>query len=329
MEMMRAIELTSPGGPENLVLGNAEKPTPNPGELLIKVRAAGVNRPDCLQRKGAYPPPPGVTEILGLEVAGEVEAVGEGVSADRIGERVMALLGGGGYAEYAVANAEHALPIPGDLSFEEAAAMPETFFTVWSNVFQRGNLKAGELFLVHGGTSGIGTTAIQLAKALGARVVASAGSDEKCAFCTSLGADLAINYRDVDFVEEVAKFSDGKGANLILDMVGGGYIDRNLQVAAVEGRLVQIAFLQGPKAEVDFRKLMQKRITFTGSTLRAREVSFKTAIANQLKEIVFPLIEVGKVRPVMDQVFDLADASKAHARMETNAHIGKIVLKVA
>lgn len=328
MGTMQAIEITEPGGPEMLHLGSAEKPQPGAGEVLIKVAAAGVNRPDCLQRKGAYPPPPGASEILGLEVAGTVVAVGEGVSDSEIGRKVMALISGGGYAEYATANVLHVLDVPGNLSMTEAAAIPETFFTVWHNVFQRGGLKAGEVFLVHGGTSGIGTTAIQLAKAFGATVIATAGSEEKRTFCEDLGADLAINYREDDFVEAARGFTDGRGVDLILDMVGGPYIDRNLDVAAVEGRLVQIAFLQGPKAEVDFRKLMQKRLNFTGSTLRARSVGFKEVLANELRDQVLHLIEAGKVKPVMDQVFPLKDANLAHARMEQGDHIGKIVLEL-
>ncbi|WP_372572287.1 NAD(P)H-quinone oxidoreductase [Ruegeria jejuensis] len=328
METMQAIELIEPGGPGMLRLGSAERPVPGAGEVLIEVVAAGVNRPDCLQRKGAYPPPPGASEILGLEVAGTIVAVGDGVSDGEIGRKVMALISGGGYAGYATANVLHVLDVPGTLNMAQAAAFPETFFTVWHNVFQRGELKAGDVFLVHGGTSGIGTTAIQLAKAFGAKVIATAGSEEKRKFCEDLGADLAINYREDDFVEAARKFTDGRGVDLILDMVGGPYIDRNLDVAAVEGRLVQIAFLQGPKAEVDFRKLMQKRLNFTGSTLRARSVEFKEVLANELRDQVLPLVEAGKIKPVMDQVFALKDASLAHARMEQGDHIGKIVLEL-
>ncbi|MDP2732157.1 MAG: NAD(P)H-quinone oxidoreductase, partial [Hoeflea sp.] len=301
---------------------------PGSRELLVKVMAAGVNRPDCLQRQGVYPPPPGASDIPGLEIAGEVAAVGAAVTLFKPGDRVCALVAGGGYAEYCTVNETNALPAPNSLTMTEAAAIPETFFTVWHNVFQRGGLKQGETFLVHGGTSGIGTTAIQLAKAFGARVLATAGSETKCAAMLDLGADLAINYRDTDFVEAVRQATDGKGADLILDMVGGDYINRNYQAAAVDGRIVQIAFLNGRRAEADFSLLMMKRLTHTGSTLRARDIGFKAAIAAELHQHVWPLLNERKVLPVMDSIFPLDQASAAHQRMEDGDHIGKIVLDV-
>ena len=288
--------------------------------------AAGVNRPDVLQREGGYPPPPGAPDILGLEIAGEVVAAGPNAARFPVGTAVMALIPGGGYAEYAAVHESNALPVPDGLSMEEAGAVPETYFTVWPNVFERGGLQAGETFLVHGGTSGIGTTAIQLAKAFGARVIATAGTDEKCASCRSLGADLAINYREADFVAAVKEATDGRGADVILDMVGGDYISRNYEAAARDGRIVQIAFLNGSRVEVDFRFLMLKRLTHTGSTLRARSIAEKAAIARALDENVLPLLRQGRARPVMDSCFSLQEAAKAHARMESSAHVGKIVL---
>lgn len=327
-ETMTAIEITTPGGPEVLRPTRRPVPVAGPGEILVRVAHAGVNRPDVLQRQGGYPAPKGASDIPGLEIAGEVVAAGPGAARFGIGDRVTALVAGGGYAEYATVAASNALPIPAGLSLAEAAALPETFFTVWSNVFDRAGLKPGESFLVHGGTSGIGTTAIQLAKAFGAKVITTAGSDEKCAACLELGADVAINYRTADFVKAV-KDATGGGVDVILDMVGGDYIARNHEAAAVEGRIVQIAFLQGSKVTIDFTRLMLKRLSHTGSTLRARDVGFKAAIAAALEARVWPLLESGAVRPVMDRVFPLAEAAAAHARMEASSHIGKIVLDVA
>ncbi|MCY0096521.1 NAD(P)H-quinone oxidoreductase [Hoeflea ulvae] len=326
---MRAIEISRPGGPDVLSLTERDKPVQGETELLVKVMAAGVNRPDCLQRQGVYPPPPGASDIPGLEIAGEVVAVGAAVSHFKIGDQVCGLVPGGGYAEFCTVDETNALPAPNSLTVSEAAAIPETFFTVWHNVFQRGGLKKGETFLVHGGTSGIGTTAIQLAKAFGARVLATAGSETKCAAMLDLGADVAINYRDTDFVEEVKQATDGKGVDLILDMVGGDYINRNYQAAAIEGRIVQIAFLNGRKAEADFALLMMKRLTHTGSTLRARDIGFKAVIAAELRQHVWPLLGERKVLPVMDSIFPLDQASAAHQRMEDGDHIGKIVLDVS
>ncbi|WP_407049611.1 NAD(P)H-quinone oxidoreductase [Methyloraptor flagellatus] len=326
---MTAIAIPRPGGPEALVPETRAVPVPGEKEILVKVAAAGVNRPDVLQREGSYPPPKGASDIPGLEVAGTVVALGPAVTRWALGERVTALVAGGGYAEFAVVPEETALPVPKGLSTVEAAAIPETFFTVWSNVFDRAGLKPGEVFLVHGGTSGIGTTAIQLAKSFGATVIATAGSAEKCAACRDLGADLAIDYRAQDFVQEVKTFTQGRGANVILDMVGGDYIEKNHEAAAVEGRIVQIAFLRGAKVEVNFTRLMLKRLVHTGSTLRAREVPFKAAIAASLREKVWPLIEAGAVKIPVDSTFPLAAAADAHRRMETSAHVGKIVLTVA
>lgn len=325
-EKMVAISIAQPGGPEVLVPGERAVPAPRAGEVLIRVAAAGVNRPDVLQRQGGYPPPPGAPDIPGLEVAGEIVALGEGVDAAQLGRQVMALVPGGGYAQYCCAPLPNTLPIPAGLSMEEAAAMPETFFTVWHNVFQRGRLKAGETFLVHGGTSGIGTTAIQLAKAFGATVFATAGSQEKCEACLALGADRAIDYRADDFVAICGEATGGRGVDLILDMVGGSYIERNWDAAAPDGRIVQIAFLEGPKVTVNFARLMMKRLTHTGSTLRPRDVAFKAQIARELEEQVWPLVEQGRVRPVMDSTFPLEQAAAAHARMEGSGHVGKIVL---
>ena len=308
-----------------------QRPLPRPGEreVLVKVTAAGVNRPDVMQRQGLYPPPAGATDIPGLEIAGEVVALGAGVTRWNLGDNVMALVVGGGYAEYCAAHESHALPIPAGLTLVAAAAIPETFFTVWHNAFERGRLKAGETLLVHGGSSGIGTAAIQLGKAFGARVIATAGSAEKCDACRRLGADLAINYKAEDFVTAAKAATNGGGADVILDIVGGDYIERNYEAAAVEGRVVQIAFQSSSKASVDFRRIMLKRLTHTGSTLRARSVADKGAIAKAVETHVLPLIAAGKVRPLIDSTFPFVQASVAHARMETSAHIGKIVLTFA
>lgn len=326
---MTVIACPTPGGPEALVAETRQVRAPGPGEVLVRVHAAGVNRPDVLQRRGEYPPPKGVTDVPGLEIAGEVVQVGPDTGRFAVGDRVTALVPGGGYAEYCPVFAGNALPVPAGLSMIEAAALPETFFTVWSNVFDRGGLKAGETLLVHGGTSGIGTTAVMLAKAFGATVLTTVGSDEKGQAVKALGADVAINYRTTDFVEAVKAATDGRGADVILDMVGGSYVERNWQAAAVEGRIVQIAVIEGPSEALDFRRLMLKRLVHTGSTLRVRDVAFKAAIAAALEANVWPLIEAGTVRPVIDSVFPLADAAAAHARMESSAHVGKIVLAVA
>jgi NADPH:quinone reductase len=325
---MTAIAIRAPGGPQMLVPERRVLPRLADGEVLVKVKAAGVNRPDVMQRQGLYPPPAGASDIPGLEIAGEVVALGPGAARWKLGDEVMALVVGGGYAEYCPAHESHALPLPRGLTPIEAAAIPETFFTVWHNVFQRGRLQAGETLLVHGGSSGIGTAAIQLAKAFGARVVTTAGSAEKCEACRRLGADVAVNYRAQDFVAAIKAATDGKGADVVLDMVGGDYIERNYEAAAVDGRIVQIAFQGSPKATVDFRRIMLKRLTHTGSTLRARSVPDKGAIARGVEQQVLPLIVAGKVRPVIDSTFPLAQASAAHARMEASAHIGKIVLVV-
>jgi len=325
-EMMRAVVAEGSGGPEVLKVVQRPVPAPKEGEILVRVRAAGVNRPDVIQRQGGYPPPPGAPDILGLEIAGDVAATGPDAVRFSVGEPVMALVPGGGYAEYAVVHESNALPIPPRLSFEEAGAIPETYFTVWTNVFDRGRLQSGETLLVHGGTSGIGTTAIQLAKAFGATVIATAGSQDKCDACLRLGADVAINYRSQDFVTAAKEATGGRGVDVILDMVGGDYISRNYEAAALDGRIVQIAFLQGPKAEVDFRRLMVKRLTHTGSTLRPRSPAEKADIAEALEEKVWPLLAQGRCRPVMDSTFAFEDVAKAHARMDGGEHIGKIVL---
>lgn len=324
---MTAIGIKSPGGPQMLVPEERPVPQPGPGEIMVKIAAAGVNRPDVMQRMGLYPPPPGAPDIPGLEIAGEVVALGPDVKRWKVGDRVMALVIGGGYAEYCLAHESHALPVDG-LSMVEAAAVPETFFTVWHNVFERGALKAGETLLVHGGTSGIGTTAIQLAKARGARVIATAGSAEKCDACRKLGADAAIDYKSEDFVAATKKATNDKGADVILDMIGGSYIERNYEAAAVEGRIVQIAFQGGPSAQVNFMRLMLKRLHHTGSTLRARSVADKAAIARALEQNALPLIAQGKVKPIVYKTFPLKEAASAHALMESSAHIGKIVLTV-
>lgn len=324
-ETMRAVEITEAGGPEVLHPVTVPVPAPGAGQILIAVDYAGVNRPDALQRAGMYAPPPDASPLPGLEAAGTVAAVGPGVAQWQVGDRITALLPGGGYADYVLTHADHALPVPAGMAMDRAAALCETFFTVWSNVFMRGGLQAGERFLVHGGSSGIGTTAIQLAQAFGARVFATAGSAEKCAACEGLGAERAINYREADFVEALR--AEG-GADLILDMVGGPYIARNLKALADDGRLVQIAFLQGPKAEVNFAQLMTRRLTMTGSTLRPQSVQAKARIAEELAAHVWPLLEAGTIGPVMDSEFPLEDAAGAHARMESSSHIGKIVLRV-
>lgn len=321
-ETMTCIEIQD----GELIPAKRALPQPAAGEVLIEVAAAGINRPDVLQRQGAYPPPPGASDIPGLEIAGEVVALGENVSGLSLGDEVLALVTGGGYAEYCTAPARQCLPIPKGLEMDEAAAIPETFFTVWSNVFDRAGLKPGETLLVHGGSSGIGTTAIQLAHALGSTVITTAGNDEKCGACDVLGADLTINYREQDFVAEVKDFTDGRGVDVILDMVGGDYVQRNLKALAVEGRLVNIAYLQGSKVEVDLKPVMLKRLTLTGSTLRARDIDFKAAIADNLRKHVWPLIESESVAPFIHATFSLAEAQQAHELMESSEHIGKIVL---
>lgn len=324
-QTMRAIEITTPGGPQ--VLKETQRPVPVPahGEVVIKIAWAGVNRPDALQRAGAYAPPPTASDLPGLEASGEVVAVGAGVAGVVIGDQVCALLPGGGYAEYVATPAAHCLPVPRGMGLKEAACLPETFFTVWSNVFMRGGLKAGERILIHGGSSGIGTTAIQLANAFGARVFVTAGNEAKCEACVKLGAERAINYKTEDFVEVMR--AEG-GADVILDMVGGDYIARNFKALDFEGRLVQIAFLGGSKAEINFAPLMMKRLTMTGSTLRPQSDLAKAQIASELREAVWPLLEAGRVAPVMDSTFAFEDAAAAHAHMEASQHIGKIVLKV-
>jgi putative PIG3 family NAD(P)H quinone oxidoreductase len=325
---MRVVEIAAPGGPE--VLRPATRPTPRPeaGEILIRVHAAGVNRPDALQRAGAYAPPPGASDLPGLEAAGEVAAIGPGVARWAVGDRVCALLPGGGYADYAVTPEAHALPVPGALSMLEAAALCETFFTVWHNVFERGGLQGGETFLVHGGSSGIGTTAIQLAAVRGARVFATAGTPEKCAACEALGAERAIDYRAEDFVAVTQAATGGRGLDLILDMVGGDYLARDVRALALDGRLVMIAFLGGPKAELNFAQVMTKRLTITGSTLRPQSIEAKARIAAALEAEVWPLLAAGRIAPVMDRTFPLDEAVAAHARMESSAHVGKITLAV-
>ncbi|MCQ0989200.1 NAD(P)H-quinone oxidoreductase [Jiella marina] len=322
---MRVVEIREPGGPEALVLGSRPVPQPGQGEILVEVAAAGVNRPDAMQRQGAYPPPPGAPEWPGLEVAGRVVGHGEGASHFAEGDRVMALVPGGGYADYVTVAEDNALMVPEALSFVEAAAFPETFFTVWHNVFQRGGLKSGETFLVHGGTSGIGTTAIQLAHAFGARVFTTAGSPEKCRAAEALGADAAVNYKSEDFVAVLKEATGGHGIDLILDMVGGEYAGRNLELVAEDGRIVQIAVQKGRKAEIDLFLLMRKRATFTGSTLRNRSVAFKKTIADELSAQVLPLIESGKVKPVIEATYPFEEAAESHRHLDRD-HIGKIVL---
>ena len=325
---MTVIGISKPGGPEVLVPETRPVPAPGPNEILIKVAAAGVNRPDVAQRSGSYPPPPGASDLPGLEVAGEVVALGAGANKYKLGDKVMSLVSGGGYAQYCIAHESIAMPVPAGLSITEAGATPETLMTVWHNVFERGGLKAGETLLIHGGSSGIGTMAIQLAKAFGAKVIVTVGSQDKADACLKLGADRAINYKTQDFVAEAQAATDGKGPDLILDMVGGDYIDKNYEAAAVDGRIVQIAFLGGPKATVNFAKLMVKRLHHTGSTLRPRSVADKAAMVSAIEAKVLPLMRDGRIKPVMDSSFPLEKAADAHRRMETSAHIGKIVLMV-
>jgi putative PIG3 family NAD(P)H quinone oxidoreductase len=325
---MSVVEIAAPGGPEQLKL--AQRPVPQPGaeEVLVRVAAAGVNRPDVMQRQGRYPPPPGASDLPGLEIAGEIAALGAKVSGWSIGDKVTALLAGGGYAAYAVAAAPLCLPVPAGVSMVEAAAIPETFFTVWTNLFDRGRCQAGDTVLIHGGTSGIGTTAIQLAAAWGARVFATAGSDDKARACERLGALRGINYRTEDFVEVMRAETGGKGVDVTLDMVAGSYVARNLEIAALEGRIVVISLLGGSRAEINMGLILTKRLTLTGSTLRARTVAQKAAVADAVRKNVWPLLAAGRVRPVSHATFPLAEAAEAHRLMETSNHIGKIVLTV-
>jgi putative PIG3 family NAD(P)H quinone oxidoreductase len=325
---MSAMAISAPGGPEVLRAVEVDVPEPGPGQLLIAVSHAGVNRPDCLQRQGVYPPPPGASELPGLEVSGEVVALGEGVLPEMLGQPVCALVNGGGYAPYCLAMEGHCLPVPEGLTMAEAAALPETLFTVWHNVFQRGAIRDGETLLVHGGTSGIGSMAIKLAKLFGITVIATCGSDEKCAQARGLGVDLAVNYRTQDFGEEVRSFTDGGGVNVILDVVAGDYTQRNLDCLAVDGRLVTIATLGGITAEINVVKLMVRRQTLTGSTLRPRTDEFKAMLADEIAQEVWPLVEGGELRPQMDGAFPLADAAEAHRRMEAGEHFGKMVLQI-
>ena len=325
---MTVIGISKPGGPEVLLPETRPVPVPGPGEILIKVQAAGVNRPDVAQRSGSYPPPPGASDLPGLEVAGEVVALGENATRHKLGDKVMSLVAGGGYAQYCIAQDAQAMAVPPSLSILEAGALPETLMTVWHNVFERGALKAGETLLVHGGSSGIGTMAIQLAKAFDVKVIVTVGSQDKADACLKLGADHAINYRTEDFVAATKAATDGKGANVILDMVGGDYIERNYDAAATDGRIVQIAFLGSPKATVNFTKLMVKRLTHTGSTLRPRSNADKAAMVAAIEAKVTPFLREGRIKPLMDSTFPLAKAAQAHARMETSQHIGKIVLEV-
>lgn len=325
-ETMTAIEISEPGGPEVLKPVSRPMPVPGEGEILVKVAAAGLNRADLAQRMGAYPPPPGASDIPGLEFAGSVVGMGKGVSGFALGDEVCALTAGGGYAEYAVVPTPQALPVPTGFSMVEAAALPETFFTVWTNVFDRARLKPGESLLVHGGSSGIGTTAIMLANALGSTVYATAGTAEKCEACVKLGAARAINYKEEDFLEVIQAETDGRGVDVILDMVGGDYIEKNLHALAMEGRVVNVAYLEGAKAEINFGIVMMKRLTITGSTLRTRPVADKKVISDALREKVWPLLNSGEIKPVIDSTFPLAEAGKAQARMATSVHIGKIIL---
>jgi NADPH2:quinone reductase len=326
---MTAIAIRAPGGPEMLVPEERPLPAPGEGEILVKVAAAGVNRPDVRQRQGTYPPPKGATDIPGLEIAGEVVALGSDVRRWKVGDKVLALVVGGGYAQYCLAFEAHALPVPASLSMVEAAAIPETFFTCWQNMFMRAAVKSGDWVLVHGGTSGIGTTAIMLAKAFGAKVVTTAGSDEKCEAAKKLGADVAVNYKTGDFVAATKAATGGAGANLIVDIVGGDYVDRNYDAAAEGGVIAQVSFTGSPKATANFANLMRKRLTHTGSTLRPRSIAEKAAIARGLEDKVLPLLATGRIKPVIDSTYPLSRASAAHARMETSQHIGKIVLTVA
>jgi NADPH2:quinone reductase len=326
---MTVIGISKPGGPEVLLPETRSVPVPGPGEILVKVLAAGVNRPDVAQRSGAYPPPPGASDLPGLEIAGEVVALGAGSARHKLGDRVMSLVAGGGYAQYCIAQDGQAMAVPPSLSMQEAGAIPETLMTVWHNVFERGALKPGETLLIHGGSSGIGTMAIQLAKAFGSKVIVTVGSKDKADACLKLGADHAVNYKTEDFVAAVKTATAGAGANVILDMVGGDYIDRNYDAAAIEGRIVQIAFLSGtPKASANFAKLMVKRLQHTGSTLRPRSNADKAAMVAAIEAKVMPLLREGRVKPLMDSTFPLEKAADAHRRMETSEHIGKIVLAV-
>src|SRR3954464_3060998 len=325
---MTVVAISKPGGPEVLVPEQRALPQPGPDEILVKVQAAGVNRPDVAQRSGAYPPPPGASDLPGLEIAGEVVAVGSNAKRHKIGDKVMSLVAGGGYAQYCIAQDGHAMSVPPSLSIKEAGALPETLMTVWHNVFERGGLQAGETLLVHGGSSGIGTMAIQLAKAFGAKVIVTVGSRDKADACVKLGADVAINYKTRDFVAETRKATNDAGANVILDMVGGDYIERNYDAAAIDGRVVQIALLGGPKATANFAKLMMKRLHHTGSTLRPRSNADKAAMVAAIEAKVMPLLREGRVKPLMDSTFPLGKAADAHRRMETSEHIGKIVLAV-
>ncbi len=324
--MMQVVEISAPGGPEVLRIGERPRPQPGPGEVLIEVVAAGVNRPDVLQRKGAYPPPPGASDIPGLEVAGKIVELGESIGTLAVGDHVCALVTGGGYAQFCLAPAPQCLPVPTGLTDIEAASLPETYFTVWSNVFDRVGLRPGESFLVQGGSSGIGVAAIQLANALGSRVFATAGSDEKCAACVRLGAQRAINYRSEDFVAVVKAETGGRGVDVILDMIGGDYLLRETAALAEDGRLVFINTMGGAKTTVNLHEVMVKRLTITGSTLRSRPVAVKAEIARRLQQRVWPLLEVGKVKPVIYRTFSFAEAAKAHALMESSEHVGKIVL---
>ncbi len=326
---MRAVEISQPGGPDVLRIAERPRPTPGPGEVLIAVAAAGINRPDVMQRKGIYPPPPGASDIPGLEVAGHVVAQGAGVREPALGAQVCALVTGGGYAEYCVASAALCLPIPRGLDAVQAASLPETLFTVWSNVFERARLQKGESLLVHGGSSGIGVAAIQMASALGSPVYVTAGSAEKCAFCERLGARRAIHYAEQDFVAVLGDLTGGRGVDVILDMVGGDYVQRNLTALAEDGRLVYINTMRGAQAQINLRDVMVKRLTITGSTLRARPLAVKAAIANALRETIWPLLESGRVKPVVHRTFALSQAHQAHALMESSAHLGKIVLTTA
>src|SRR5437870_7590755 len=326
---MTVVGISKPGGPEVLLPETRAVPVPGPGELLVKVAAAGVNRPDVAQRSGSYPPPPGASDLPGLEIAGEVVALGAGAARHKLGDKVMSLVAGGGYAQYCIAQDAQAMAVPPALSIQEAGALPETLMTVWHNVFERGGLKPGETLLIHGGSSGIGTLAIQLAKAFGSKVIVTVGSQDKADACTKLGADVAINYKSQDFVAETKSATNGAGANVILDMVGGDYIDRNYDAAAMDGRIVQIAFLSiAPKTTANFSKLMVKRLSHTGSTLRPRTNADKAAMVAAIEAKVMPLLREGRVKPLMDSSFPLEKAADAHRRMETSAHIGKIVLAV-
>jgi putative PIG3 family NAD(P)H quinone oxidoreductase len=325
---MQCVEISTPGGPEVLKLAERAMPIPVEGEVLVKVHSAGVNRPDVIQRKGLYPPPPGASDLPGLEISGEVVAVGAKVKKWNIGDKVCALTNGGGYAEFCTVPSEQCLPVPKGLDMTQAAVVPETFFTVWFNLFLQGGLKEGQSLLVHGGSSGIGTTAIQMAKAMGVEVYTTAGNAEKCTVCEKLGAVRAINYKEEDFVSVIKESTDGKGVDMILDMVGGDYIAKNIKCLARKGRLINIAYLQGSTAEVNFMTVMMKQLTITGSTLRQQPLAVKERIANELQENIWPLIEKGQLAPVLHSSFSLAEAAQAHELMETSKHIGKIVLNV-